>query len=70
MSGFDRIIITAASSNIPPPLLEQSNENGKLVLPKGGRFSQVLTLAEKKNGKIELSNICACVFVPLVGKYG
>ena len=65
----DRIIITAATPRIPLPLSEQLNENGKLILPLGESFSQVLTLLEKKKGKLEPTDICGCVFVPLVGKY-
>lgn len=67
---FDRIIITAASPRIPLPLTDQLKENGKLVLPLGETFSQVLTVAEKKQGKLESVQVCGCVFVPLVGKYG
>lgn len=67
---FDRIIITAASPNVPLPLTEQLKENGKLILPLGESFSQVLTLVEKKLGKLESVGICGCVFVPLIGKYG
>lgn len=67
---FDRIIITAASPRIPLPLIEQLKEDGKLILPLGESFGQVLTLAEKKKGKLESIEICGCVFVPLVGKYG
>ena len=67
---FDKIIITAASPKIPLPLTEQLKENGKLILPLGENVSQVLTLIEKKKGKLESLNICGCVFVPLVGKYG
>jgi protein-L-isoaspartate(D-aspartate) O-methyltransferase len=66
---FDRIIITAATSVIPAPLVEQLREGGKMILPLGESFSQVLTLTSKKNGKLESKNICGCVFVPLVGKY-
>jgi len=69
-SPFARIIITAASPQIPLPLIEQLKENGKLVLPLGESFSQVLTVVEKKEGKIKTQEICGCVFVPLVGKYG
>jgi len=67
---FDRIIITAASPNVPEPLIEQLTDNGKLILPLGGGFGQVLTLIEKKGDKIKTTDICGCVFVPLVGKYG
>ena len=67
---FDRIIITAASPRIPLPLTEQLKDNGKLIMPLGESFSQVLTLFEKKKDKLESMQICGCVFVPLVGKYG
>jgi protein-L-isoaspartate(D-aspartate) O-methyltransferase len=67
---FDRIIITAASPRVPLPLTEQLKESGKLVLPLGESFSQILTVIEKKEGKLESMEVCGCVFVPLVGKYG
>jgi protein-L-isoaspartate(D-aspartate) O-methyltransferase len=68
-SPFDRIIITAATPGVPQPLVEQLSEGGKLILPLGESFSQVLTLVKKINGKLQSSNICGCVFVPLVGKF-
>ena len=70
VAPFDRIIITAASPRIPLPLIAQLKESGKLILPLGESFSQVLTVVEKKKGKVESIEVCGCVFVPLVGKYG
>jgi protein-L-isoaspartate(D-aspartate) O-methyltransferase len=67
---FERIIITAASPRVPLPLTEQLKEGGKMVLPLGESFSQVLTVVEKKDNKLEYKEICGCVFVPLIGKYG
>jgi protein-L-isoaspartate(D-aspartate) O-methyltransferase len=67
---FDRIIITAASPRIPLPLTEQLKDGGRLVLPLGESFSQMLTVVEKKGNKLESTEVCGCVFVPLVGKYG
>jgi len=67
---FDRIIITAASPRIPLPLTEQLKEDGRLILPLGESFSQILTIVEKKKGKLESIEVCGCVFVPLIGKYG
>jgi protein-L-isoaspartate(D-aspartate) O-methyltransferase len=67
---FDRIIITAASPRIPLPLTEQLKEDGRLILPLGESFSQILTIVEKKKGNLESIEVCGCVFVPLVGKYG
>jgi len=69
VAPFDRIIITAASPRIPLPLTEQLKESGKLILPLGESFSQVLTVAEKKKGRFESVEVCGCVFVPLIGKY-
>lgn len=66
---FDRIIITAATPRVPLPLSDQLKENGKLILPLGESFSQVLTLVEKRGAKLESTDICGCVFVPLIGKY-
>ncbi len=69
-SPFDGIIITAAAPAIPESLLKQLNIGGRMVLPLGGTFSQMLTLVTKFKSGIEKKDICACVFVPLVGKYG
>lgn len=69
-SPYQAIIVTAASDNVPPPLVKQLSEGGKLVIPLGGSFAQVLTLIEKKEGGLKEEQICGCAFVPLVGKYG
>lgn len=66
---FSRIIVTAATPEIPVPLAEQLSENGKMVLPKGENLSQVLTLIKKVNNQLKTESICGCVFVPLIGKY-
>ena len=67
---FDRIIVTAASSEIPQPLIDQLQKGGKLIMPVGETFSQVLTILEKEDGKLTSRIVCGCVFVPLVGKFG
>jgi len=67
---FDAIIVTAACPRIPPPLTEQLGEGGRLILPVGDRFSQILTVAKKENDEIKLFSSIGCVFVPLLGKYG
>jgi len=67
---FDRIIITAAAPRVPLPLIDQLKNGGKLVLPLGDSYSQMLTIVEKNSNKINYTEICSCVFVPLVGKYG
>ncbi len=67
---YDRIIVTAAAKEIPPPLLEQLNEEGIMVIPVGDAFSQELQVIEKKKGKVSIRSVERCVFVPLIGKYG
>lgn len=63
---FDGILVAAATPKVPEALLEQLNENGRLIIPLGESFSQILTLIEKKNNKFEKTEICGCVFVPLI----
>lgn len=66
---FDAIIITAAVNHIPPPLLEQLKDNGKLILPLGStREFQTLTLVTKKGDDLETRFITGVIFVPLTGE--
>ncbi len=68
---FDRIIITAATPKIPPPLEEQLKEGGKLVAPVGNAFTQKMVLFEKtKFGLEPVREMGYFKFVPLVGRYG
>lgn len=62
---FDAIIVTAAAEFIPPPLIEQLREGGKMIIPVGSPFFvQRLMLLEKVNGKILSRNLMAVRFVP------
>jgi protein-L-isoaspartate(D-aspartate) O-methyltransferase len=68
---FDKIVVTASAEEIPEPLLGQLKEEGRLVMPVGPRFSQILMLLEKtRKGDVVGKDICGCTFVPLIGKYG
>jgi protein-L-isoaspartate(D-aspartate) O-methyltransferase len=66
---YDRIYVTAASPRIPPPLIEQLRDPGKLLVPVGDMYCD-LTLFEKKTGTTRTRSLGGCVFVPLVGKHG
>lgn len=61
---FDAIIVTCAPDSIPPPLLEQLAENGRLVIPVG-TYWQELKLVRKIKGKITESDIIPVRFVPM-----
>ena len=66
---YDRIIVTAAAPEIPPPLIEQLKSGGKLIIPVGPLFWQDLILVEK-NKEIKKKSLMPVMFVPLIGKYG
>ena len=63
---YDAIVVAAAAEEIPPALVEQLKEGGRLVIPVGGRLGQSLQTSRKRRGKIETEELCRCVFVPLV----
>jgi len=67
---FDAIIVTAAATYVPPPLIQQLKEGGRLIIPIGQRFHiQYLTLLEKSlTGQIETREVLPVAFVPLTGK--
>lgn len=67
---YNAIIVTAGAPEVPKPLKEQLADGGRLVIPVGGTFSQVLLVIKRKGNKFIEKEICGCVFVPLVGKYG
>lgn len=62
---FDAIIVTAATEYIPPPLIQQLKETGKMIIPVGTPFrTQSLVLVEKKKDEIFTSNLLPVRFVP------
>lgn len=64
---FDAIIVTAAPSHVPPPLLEQLREGGRLVLPLG-RFAQDLVRIRKTPQGLQRESLLPVLFVPMVGE--
>ena len=67
---YDAIIVTAGAPRVPDALLEQLADGGRLVIPVGDRFSQMLTKLTKRDGKISRQNLGGCRFVSLVGEQG
>ncbi|HEX2770182.1 MAG TPA: protein-L-isoaspartate(D-aspartate) O-methyltransferase [Geobacteraceae bacterium] len=65
---FDAIIVTAAANHIPPPLIKQLKEGGRLILPLGSTvFSQTLTLLTRKGEQLSIEQIGPVIFVPMAG---
>ena len=65
---FDCIMITAAVDHIPPPLLKQLKNGGRLILPLGNPFGyQNLVLVTKHGEDHTVRNITGVLFVPMTG---
>jgi protein-L-isoaspartate(D-aspartate) O-methyltransferase len=68
-SPFDAILITCAANHIPPPLIQQLKEGGRLILPLGSTtYFQTLTLLTKKAGKTHVQHLTGVAFVPMTGE--
>jgi protein-L-isoaspartate(D-aspartate) O-methyltransferase len=69
IAPFDAIMITASVDHIPPPLLSQLKDGGKLILPLGNPFSyQHLTLVTKQGEDFNVKQIVGVLFVPMTGQ--
>jgi protein-L-isoaspartate(D-aspartate) O-methyltransferase len=68
---FDAIIVTAAPTRIPPPLLAQLKPGGRLVIPVGDVFAtqSLLLVSKAPNGRITTREVLPVAFVPLTGDH-
>lgn len=68
---FDAIVVTAAASHVPPPLIGQLKPGGRMVIPVGGRFAtqQLLFIEKTAEGEVISRQIAAVRFVPLTGEH-
>lgn len=66
---FDAIIVTCAGGHIPPPLLRQLRNGGRMIMPVGGPFmTQNLVFLEKNaDGVLTQRNVLPVLFVRLLG---
>jgi protein-L-isoaspartate(D-aspartate) O-methyltransferase len=67
---FDVIVVAAAAPSIPPTLVDQLREGGRLVVPVGGTDDQILTVVTRDGRTFRQQRLWSCKFVPLIGKYG
>lgn len=67
---FPRILVAAAAPSVPPSLIEQLAEGGRLVIPVGSRTEQQIYVLRKIDGTTTISRHELCRFVPLVGEEG
>ena len=66
---FDGIIVTAAVSHVPPPLVEQLKPEGRLVIPVGlpSSHQELLLVTKGRDGALETRSVLGVAFVPLTG---
>ncbi|KPK37287.1 MAG: protein-L-isoaspartate O-methyltransferase [Gammaproteobacteria bacterium SG8_47] len=66
---YDSIIVTAAASHVPDPLIEQLKPGGVLVIPVGGQYygQELLVIEKDAEGTLHKKSVLPVVFVPLTG---
>ena len=66
---FDAIVVTAAASHVPPPLISQLKPGGRMVIPVGSHFmtQQLLLVNKSLDGEVRTRQILPVAFVPLTG---
>jgi protein-L-isoaspartate(D-aspartate) O-methyltransferase len=67
---FDAILVAAAAHSVPPPLLAQLGEGGRLIIPIGDTENQELQIIERRGSAFRTRTLEGCRFVPLVGFHG
>jgi len=66
---FDAIIITASANHIPPPLIKQLKEGGRLIIPLGSTlYYQTLTHVTKRGNELDVIQMGGVAFVPMTGE--
>jgi len=68
---FDGIIVTAAASHIPPPLIRQLAPGGRMIIPVGGPFfvQQLMMIEKHSDGTVTSRHLLPVRFVPLTGEH-
>ena len=64
---FDGIVVTAAATHIPPPLVRQLKPGGRMVIPVGSPFlvQQLLLVTKNEDGRVQTRQLLPVRFVPL-----
>jgi protein-L-isoaspartate(D-aspartate) O-methyltransferase len=65
---FDSLIVTCAPDHVPPALIDQTKEGGRIVIPVGSAGEQELFLLEKRDGRLTQTAASPVRFVPMTGE--
>ncbi len=68
---FDAIVVTAAASHVPPPLLAQLKPGGRMIIPVGSYFltQQLVLVTRQDDGTVVTRQLLPVAFVPLTGAH-
>ncbi len=67
---YDAIVVTCSPTDVPPPLVEQLAEGGRMIIPIDENGNQSLVLMNKKDGRLSRRSILPVLFVPMIHKKG
>ena len=67
---YDAIIVTCSPTDVPPPLVDQLAEGGRMIIPIDENGNQSLVLMNKKDGRLTQRSILPVLFVPMIHKKG
>lgn len=67
---FDRVMITAGAPEVPPRVLDQLADGGRLVAPLGGDDQQRIVIVQRRGDRLIETPLIACRFVKLIGESG
>jgi len=65
---FDAIMLTASPENIPNPLVEQLAPGGRMILPLGGHYQELVLIQRTREGQLSRRNLIPVRFVPMTGE--
>ena len=68
LAPFDRIVLTAAPTRVPQPLIDQLKPGGRLVVPEGVQEQDLVLYTKSANGKLRRESVLSVRFVPMTGK--
>lgn len=68
VAPFDGILVTCAPDKVPPPLITQLKEGGRMIIPVGPAWNQELVLLQKRADKLERRAVLPVRFVPMTGQ--
>jgi protein-L-isoaspartate(D-aspartate) O-methyltransferase len=67
---YDAILVAASAPSVPPPLLQQLDDQGRLIAPVGAEDHQELLLVTRQGNGYAAEHREGCRFVPLLGRFG